>query len=301
MDFTKESMVAPAPEQATAPSSAAPAPPSRLERRVVGAFVRATMFRRRHAPGWPVPADLPHTDLQFEGNTGASIAGRHFPHASPRGIVVLAHPDRRYAQHWFVKTGWVAWLLQNGFSVLTFDFTNYGASRGGSTYLFEDLVAACHLARKLEPAIPVHVIGLSLGAFSAANAAPLVPFVEAMVLESPYPSFNSWYEGDGHRFGKAAMSAFDRLWPRTAALIQADRRIAASSAKRILVAGSRSDEVTAISLTRRVAAGAPADRSVVWEADAVEHLGLFEKVPSYREAILATLTGNGWPPSSPLP
>lgn len=293
MDFTKESMVALPAARAT-PELPLPGP---TERRIVGAFVRATLFRRRKANGWTVPAHLTHQTLRFEGNSGAELAGRHFPHAAPRGIVVLAHPDRRYGQHWFVKTGWIEWLLSHGFACLTFDFTNYGHSRGGSTYLFEDLAAACRLAKELQPTTPVHVVGLSLGAFSAANASPLLPFVESMVLESPYPSFNSWYEGDGHALGKAAMRLFDRTWPRTAALIQADRRIAGAAAQRILVAGSRSDAVTAIALTRRVAAGAPAGRSEVFEADGVEHLGLFEAVPAYRDAVLATLTGDGWPPS----
>ncbi|MEK6985777.1 MAG: alpha/beta fold hydrolase [Candidatus Thermoplasmatota archaeon] len=271
--------------------------PGRFERRLVGLFVRSTMFRRRHATGWSVPAELAHEELRFEGNTGADLAGRHFLHPNPRGIVVLAHPDRRYGQHWFVKEGWIAWLLENRFSALTFDFTNYGASRGGSTYLFEDLVAAARVAREREPGIPVHIIGLSLGAFSAANASPELDFVESITLESPYPSFNSWYEGDGHRVGKAAMALFDKTWPRTAALIQADRRIAACNAKRILVAASSSDEVTAIALTRRVASGAPPTRTNLLEVAGVPHLGLFA-LPRYRAALLATLTGDGWPPSS---
>lgn len=271
--------------------------PGRFERRLVGLFVRSTMFRRRHATGWSVPAGLTHREVRFEGNTGADLAGRLFPHPDPRGIVVLAHPDRRYGQHWFVKEGWIAWLQEHRFSALTFDFTNYGASRGGSTYLFEDLVAAARLARELQPGLPVHIIGLSLGAFSAANASADLDFVESIALESPYPSFNSWYEGDGHRVGKAAMALFDRTWPRTAALIQADRRIAHATAKRILVAASSSDEVTSSALSRRVAAGAPAARTTFFEVGGVPHLGLFAR-PDYRAALLATLTGEGWPPSS---
>ncbi len=288
-------MAAPAPTLSIAPL------PGRLERRVVGAFVRFAMFRRRHGSGWEVPADLAHHDLRFEGNTGADLAGRHFIHPAPRGIVVLAHPDRRYGQFWFVKTGWVRWLLDNGFSVLTFDFTNYGASRGGSTYLFEDVAAACRLARTFAPARPVHLVGLSIGAFSAANASPDLEFLDSLVLESPYPSFNSWYEGDGHRVGNASMALFDRAFPRTARLIQADQRIRGATAKRILIAASRSDTTTAIALTRRVAANAPADRTTVLEVDGVEHLALFEQSPSYRGAVLAALTGHALPAAMPLP
>jgi pimeloyl-ACP methyl ester carboxylesterase len=283
MDFTKESMVA------TASPTDAPLP-SPLERRVVGAFVRATMFRRRKGSAWPVPPDLRHDEVRFAGNSGADLAGRFFPRDGAKGVVVLCHPDRRYGQHWFVRDGWVAWLLGHGYAVLTFDFANYGASRGGSTYLFEDAAAACRKARALAPGVPVHAIGLSIGAFSLANASPDLD-VEALVLESPYPSFNSWYDGDGHRVGKAAMAAFDRLFPRTARLIQADRRIAKAAARRILIAASRGDTTTRIGLSRRVMATAPPERTRLLEVDGVEHLGLFRDSAAYREAILDVLKG----------
>jgi alpha-beta hydrolase superfamily lysophospholipase len=267
-----------------------PEPPGRVERHVAGALVRATLFRRRKPGSWQVPADLPHADLVFEGNTGARVAGRHFPLAGAKGIVVLAHPDRRYGQFWFVREGWVRWLRDNGYSCLTFDFSQYGASRGGSTYLFEDLAAAARQAQALEPGLPVHVIGLSIGAFSAANASPDLDFIDGLVLESPYPSFGSWYEGDGHRFGKAVMRGFDKAFPRTARLIQADQRIAQAKARRILVAASVDDDVTPVALSRRVARSAPTGRSTYLELAGHKHLALFGD-PRYRAAILRTLAG----------
>jgi alpha-beta hydrolase superfamily lysophospholipase len=288
-----------------------PPQPGRVERHLAGFLVRATLFRRRRAGSWEVPAGLPHRDLTFEGNTGARIAGRHFPapDGEARGIVVLAHPDRRYGQHWFVREGWVAWLRGAGFDCLTFDFSQYGRSRGGSTYLFEDLAAAARLARTLAPGQPVHVVGLSIGAFSAANASPDLDFVEGLVLESPYPSFGSWYEGDGHRFGKAVMRGFDRAFPRTARLIQADQRIAHAKARRILVAATVDDEVTPVALSRRVAEAAPAGRTAYLELAGRKHLGLFQD-PAYREAVLRTLGAPfsnrsgvraAWPPPPPPP
>ncbi|HUR64259.1 MAG TPA: alpha/beta fold hydrolase [Candidatus Thermoplasmatota archaeon] len=281
-------MVPASPRQSAAGRAAMP---GRLERHVAGFLVRATLFRRRKAGAWEVPARLPHRELTFEGNTGARIAGRHFPAATgPRGIVVLAHPDRRYGQHWFVREGWIDWLRGEGYACLTFDFSQYGRSRGGSTYLFEDLAAAARLARDLEPGVPVHVVGLSIGAFSAANASPDLDFVDGLVLESPYPSFGSWYDGDGHRFGKAVMRGFDGVFPRTARLIQADKRIANARAKRILVAATVDDEVTPVALTRQVARAAPAGRTTYLEVKGRRHLEMFSE-PAYREAVLRTLAG----------
>ena len=260
--------------------------PSPLERRLAGALVKTLFLRNRRGGPWMPPARLTHRPVQFEGNTGARLAGLWFPHEKPRGTVVLAHPDRRYGKHWFVREGWVDFLHDAGYEVLTFDFVGYGESRGPATYYHEDVVAAAKLAQEWSGFLPVSVIGVSMGAFAVANASPKLGFVRALVLESPYPSFNDWY-GQGAYLH--AMRAFDRLFPRSSAAIQAHENIARAQAPRLLVASSPRDEVTPPALTRRVADAAPVDRTRVLQVDA-PHLQLFENA-DYRRAILDTLGG----------
>lgn len=259
--------------------------PSDRERRLVGTLVRAVFMRDRRAGPWPVPPGLEHRAFRLRGNTGADLAARWFPAEAGRGAVILAHPDRRYAQHWFVREGWVPWLVGAGFDVLTFDFPGYGDSRGGSTYFFEDVLAAAEAARARTRG-PVHVVGLSMGAFAAMNASPDLDFVEGMVLESPYPNFNAWYGRGPYRW---AMQAFDAAFPRTAAFIQGDANLARAAVRRILVAATPDDRTTPIALSRRVAAAAPPDRARVLELPGLEHLGLFRASARYREAVLETL------------
>lgn len=261
----------------------------------MGAFVRNALGWRPPARTWPIRTQIPWQPLRFPGNSGADLAGRWFPAAEPRGTVVLVHPDRRSAQQWFLTRGWVEFLLDHRFNVLTFDMAGFGESRGGSTYLLEDVAAACRVARDRSEGLPIHLVGVSLGAFSAINAAPRLGFIESLILESPFPSFNAWY---GRGWGRAAMAAFDRLFPRTAALIQADRNIAQAQARRLLVVGSRRDEVTPIDLTRTMAAAAPPERTEYLELDDARHLELFDRSPLYREAILRTLEG---PAARPIP
>src|SRR5688572_659588 len=158
--------------------------PSPFEKRLVGALVKAVFFRGRRGGPWEVPAELRGDRIAFRGNSGARLAGVHFPSADAKGIVVLVHPDRRYGKHWFLREGWIGFLLEAGYESIVFDFPVYGESRGGSTYLHDDVAAACHEARRLRPDLPVHVIGLSIGAFAAINASPNLPFVTSMVLES---------------------------------------------------------------------------------------------------------------------
>lgn len=261
--------------------------PSPFERRLAGAIVKSVFLRDRRGGPWQPPAELPATPLTFEGNTGASLAGLWFAAERPRGAVVLAHPDRRYAKHWFVKEGWVAFLLENGYDVLTFDLTGYGESRGPATYFHEDIVAAARVAQRWSGGFPVHVIGVSMGAFAACNASPRLDFVRSLVLESPYPSFNAWYAKGP---GLAAMRAFDAIFPRTSAAIQADRNVAAAQPKRVLVAWSDADEVTRPALSEAIARAAPAERTETFRHASAPHLKLFED-PEYRRAILRTLAG----------
>ena len=201
--------------------------PSPLERRLAGALVKTAFLRDRRGGPWEPPAHLAHEKVTFEGNTGARLAGRWFPAERPRGAVVLAHPDRRYGQHWFVKEGWVEFLPRAGYDVLTFDFVGYGGSRGPATYYHEDVHAAARLAYDWAGGFPVHVVGVSMGAFAVANASPRLDFVESIVLESPYPSFNAWY---GKGPGRWAMEAFDLLFPRSSRSIQAEANVARAAA-----------------------------------------------------------------------
>lgn len=260
--------------------------PSLRERRIVGRFVRTVFIRDRRGRGWEVPARLAHERVEFEGNTGARVVGRWFPAERSRGAVVLAHPDKRYAQHWFVENGWVDFLHEAGFDVLTFDFTGYGGSTGVATYYHEDLVAAARVAERWAGGLPVHVVGVSMGAFVGANASPFLPFVDGLVLESPYPSFNSWYSRGPYRW---AMELFDFAFPRTAAMIQAPANLARAAAKRVLVAWPAEDEVTPPSLSREVADAGPRERTRTMEVARARHLEPFATSAAYRAAVLETL------------
>jgi hypothetical protein len=272
-----------------------PEEPGRVEKRVVGALVKALFFRGRRGGPWEPPLGMDVSEVTFAGNSGARLHGWYVRHPAPRGIVVLAHPDRRYGKQWFAREGWLSWLHGNGFEALCFDFPVYGRSGGGSTYLHDDVAAACRLARRLRPDAPVHLVGLSIGAFASLNAAPGLDFLDGLVLESPYPTFEAWYGGGdgkasaGRPRGHGRLNVLmGRAFPRTYRRIDAGANASAVRARRILVAGSVDDEVTPIGLTREVADRLARDRTERFEASGVRHLGLFQRA-DYREAVLRTL------------
>jgi len=259
---------------------------SRTERLIVGRLVKTFFAGHVKGRAWPIPEYLPHERLRFEGNTGARLAGIWFPAEKPRGAVVLVHPHRRYGKHWFVKSGWVDFLRSAGFDTLTFDLAGYGESRGPATYYHEDVLAAVEVARRWSGGLPVHVVGVSIGAFAAANAAPRLERVEGLVLESPFPSFNEWYGGGRHR---RLMEVFDRTFPKSSRAIQADFNIAGAAARRVLVAIAEQDEITSPALSEAVALAAPASRTEVVRVPGARHLEPFERSAAYRAAVLRAL------------
>lgn len=283
-----------APSAPSASSLAAVEEPSRLEKHLVGLLVKAVFFRGRRGGPWEPPLGLDVSEVRFRGNSGAWLHGWHSRHPAPRGIVVLAHPDRRYGKQWFAREGWLSWLREQGLDALCFDFPVYGESSGGSTYLHDDVAAACRLARRLRPGLPVHLVGLSIGAFASVNAAPGLHFLESLVLESPYPTFEAWYDGGrGSQSGRPAghgkaNALLGRLFPKTYRRIDAGANAQRVRARRVLVLASRDDAVTPIALTRAVAARLPAGRTRVVEVEGVPHLGLFQR-PEVRAAIRETL------------
>lgn len=262
---------------------------------MAGIVVRNLFLRGRRGGPWALPSLLRGEQVWLSGNLGARLAALWFPRPDARGVVVLAHPDRRYGKHWFVREGWVEWLLTHGFEVLIFDLAAYGQSSGGSTYFHDDVRAAVAEAVRRRPGLPLHIIGLSMGAFATLNAGPRLPPLESVVLESPYPSFEAWYEGGGRRGAKSQSgrrrlnAALKRVWPRTYRRIDAARNAADLPAKRILVTASAADQVTPVALSRAVLHALPPHARYL-EAAHAEHLQLFHD-PAYRDAVLATLKG----------
>lgn len=264
--------------------------PRRIEKRIVGSVVKTFFLRGRRGGPWPLPPNLPLRPASFVGNSGARLSALCLDTPAPRAVVVLAHPDRRYGKQWFAREGWLDFLHANRLAAIVFDFPAYGGSRGGSTYFHDDVLAAANEARRLHPDLPLHVVGLSIGAFAVANASPHLD-ADSLVLESPYPTFADWYDHASSRktLGRVN-STMAKVWPRTARRIDAGRNIAAARAPRVLVAATPHDEVTPIALSRRVHDAAPAAARRWLEVPAAGHLELFQEA-TYRAALLATWFG----------
>lgn len=249
------------------------------DRRRAGRLYKMAWVRNMSSNARPLPEG---TDtVQVETVRGAIEA--HVLRGEPgRGTVLLLHPHRRYGGHWFVKTGWVDALHGRGKTVVWFDQPSYGQGVGGSPYLAENVIAVATMAKDLDSG-PLDMVGQSLGSFVAAIAAPHVPWVRRIVLESPYRSFTAWYDDQPMSAGKAATHLFARFFPHADRL---DTQVAIADApQELLVGASEADEITSIRQSLNAVAGH--DVKLVRVADKA-HLELWED-PEYRAAVLEFL------------
>ncbi|MBW3583170.1 MAG: lysophospholipase [Euryarchaeota archaeon] len=262
--------------------------PGVWERRILSTLVGRLLYPPRNGGPWPVPPGLER--VTGRGRDGSTLIGLHAPHADPRGVVVLVHPDRRYGKHWFDREGWFGHLADHGYASMAFDLTPYGESHGGQLYLHDQVLGMVDTARDTHPGVPLHLVGLSLGAFASMNAAPEIPDLDSLTLESPYPTFQTWYDAVDAGFPAKVNRLLERAFTTSYRRIDAGRNIAQATAKRILVAATSPDTVTPTRLSRAVARSAPQGRTTYLELEGVEHLGLFHDA-RYREALIATLNG----------
>lgn len=248
---------------------------NRNRRRSKWVYEKLWVRNRRGGP-WDAPDGTIQRDVATPAGT---ITASVLPGKPGRGTVVLSHPDRRYAGHWFVKEGYVETLHAAGYTVVWYDNPRYGQGTGGSPYLAENVLNVAAMARGLD-AGPVRVLGVSLGSFAAAIAAPEMPWVTHIVMESPYPDFMSWYDGKGHSTERLALGAWRLMFRSDYQFLQTRRALAGSTA-RLLVAASAQDTVTSLELSRKSVEGI----QHAWHEAHGEHLHLWEDA-AYRQAVL---------------
>ncbi|MFN0007730.1 MAG: alpha/beta hydrolase [Planctomycetota bacterium] len=135
---------------------------------------------RRPAPS---PPSIPHEDLTLRGE-GIDLRGWRFPASGVRrGLVVYLHgssDDRRGS------VGIARQFTPRGFDVLAYDLRAHGQSGGDAcTY---GVLERRDLARILdgEPSGPVTLIGFSLGASVALQAAADDPRISLVVAIAPF-------------------------------------------------------------------------------------------------------------------
>lgn len=144
-------------------------------------------FHPRHWNDGPAPSELgwAYRDVSFRDPAGLLLRGWWIP-GSRHQTVVMVHGWTSSRQEPMSKA---AYLHGAGYNVLVFDLRGHGASDGGYTTLGwaepDDVRAAVRFARTQDVG-PIALIGYSMGASSAVEAAAGDADVQAVVEDSGF-------------------------------------------------------------------------------------------------------------------
>jgi alpha-beta hydrolase superfamily lysophospholipase len=148
---------------------------------------------------------------------GESVAGSlHEPPGAPRGQLVLVHGLLSQRTE-FAEAG--AALAQKGWRVLAIDQRGFGSSGGERGILSAprataDTLGAVQWLRKEYPALPVGLVGHSMGAVFTTGAMVADPTIRAAVLAAPMKTVRAELaDGEflGYRVGNALSRAKAKL------------------------------------------------------------------------------------------
>jgi alpha/beta superfamily hydrolase len=249
----------------------------------------------RYVLDWQWPRTVDRTtweQVRIPSASGASLAALYGGACGKRiGVVVCAHPLRRDAKGFFLRTGRAGLLRRNGYDTLLFDFNGFGSSSPGGLNYVDDVLAAARYARGRAGTLPVHALAVCFGAVWALCAAEQRPF-DAIVAEAPLTTLHEYYAGKP--FAAAFLRLLWRLFPKTAAKATPLDAVAnLSGSPRLLLIGGVEDHVAPMDMCRRLyeACSLQTAAPAVWYVEGAQHLRAFETAPLQYEARVVDFLG----------
>jgi pimeloyl-ACP methyl ester carboxylesterase len=257
--------------------------------------LKAPLLGKYQVAAWEWPKGVDRaawTPIGIPSATGSTLSGMYArSHEGRKGIVVCAHPLRRCAKGFFLKSERAEVLRRNGYDVLLFDFNGFGESPNGGFDYPEDVLAAAQFARNVSRGTPVHAYGASFGAGWTLCAAARRRIFDSIVLENPWTTMDEFYAG---KLGaRSALGALSLLFPRTARRLRPiDMMRALPKTQRVMMIGCAGDRTTPIEMTRRLdrVCGVAAARRELWLVPVAGHLVACESdATTYERRVIAFL------------
>ncbi len=257
-------------------------------------LLRKPFFGRFEVPWrWPAGVDEGRwTRVAFRNPAGAQLAGLvGEAEGSPTGALVLAHPMGRAAKGFWLRSGHGDLFREAGFHVLAFDFNGFGESEPVSFDYPADVLAAGRWVQARYPALPVGLVGISLGAGwgLCAMARGGSPF-RAAVLEAAFPTLPDFWRH--YPMAYAALRAALLVRPAFERGLRPERdaaRLLGRPAVRLLY--GRADRYTPPAHGERLlrALDGVAD-AALWVLPGVDHAGAYREAPeAYAERVVPFL------------
>ncbi len=259
---------------------------------------------RRKAQNTPADYGLAYEEVTLTTSDGLNLAAWYIPNASGRGTVIYCHGHTNHRGQMLEQA---AFLHENGYSGLLFDFRRHGDSEGDLTtfgyYEWRDAQAALrHVVDERGEEGPVILWGVSMGAATALLTATEEPEYDAVIAESSYYAASETLRSDLSRIFGLPKNPFGFLTGTITELrvgikidsLDLGRAVAGLGETAVLLVGGSADRRMPLSNNERLFERIPGARKEIYVAEGATHGDIWEMDrEAYAEKVLAFLEKSG--------
>ena len=259
---------------------------------------------RRKAQNSPADHGLAYEEVTLTTSDGLNLAAWYVPNASGRGTVIYCHGHTNHRGQMLEQA---AFLHENGYSGLLFDFRRHGDSEGDLTtfgyYEWRDAQAALrHVVDERGEKGPVILWGVSMGAATALLTATEEPEFDAVIAESSYYAASETLRSDLSRIFGLPKIPFGFLTGTITELrvgikidsLDLGRAVAGLGETAVLLVGGSADRRMPLSNNERLFERIPGAGKEIYVAEGATHGDIWEMDrEAYAEKVLAFLEKSG--------
>lgn len=267
---------------------------------------------RRKAQNTPADYGLAYEEVTLTTSDGLNLAAWYVPNASGRGTVIYTHGHTNHRGQMLEQA---AFLHENGYSGLLFDFRRHGDSEGDLTtfgyYEWRDAQAALrHVVDERGEEGPVILWGISMGAATALLTATEEPEFDAVIAESSYYAASETLRSDLSRIFGLPTIPFGFLTGTITELrvgikidsLDLGRAVAGLGETAVLLVGGSADRRMPLSNNERLFERIPGARKEIYVAEGATHGDIWEMDrEAYAKQVLAFLEKVELPEDAELP
>ena len=260
---------------------------------------------RRKAQSTPADYGLAYEEVTLVTSDGLNLSAWYLPNETGRGTVIYCHG---HLNHRGQMLDQAAFLHENGFGGVLFDFRRHGDSEGDLTtfgyYEWRDVQAALRYAvEKRGEGEPVILWGISMGAATALLAAAEEPGVDAVIAESSFYAASETLRSDLKRMFGLPTVPYGYLTGITTELrvgIQIDsldigRAVSGLQDVSVLLVGGTADRRMPLSNNERLYERIPGANKELLVVDGATHGDVWEMGrEAYGEKVLSFLAASGF-------
>ena len=260
---------------------------------------------RRKAQNSPADHGLAYEEVTLTTSDGLNLAAWYVPNASGRGTVIYCHGHTNHRGQMLEQA---AFLHENGYSGLLFDFRRHGDSEGDLTtfgyYEWRDAQAALrHVVDERGEKGPVILWGVSMGAATALLTATEEPEYDAVIAESSYYAASETLRSDLSRIFGLPKIPFGFLTGTITELrvgikidsLDLGRAVAGLGETAVLLVGGSADRRMPLSNNERLFERIPGAGKEIYVAEGATHGDIWEMDrEAYAEKVLAFLEKSGF-------